>query len=78
MATTKDRLVRHLTGLANRRSTGTVTSDDAQRILNRWHYTGNRNLIGGVLRRNFKSVGYTRSAVDSNKSRTIRVWSKVS
>lgn len=74
-ATTKDRLVRHLTSLAARRGSHTVTSDDAQRILNRWNYTGNRNLIGGVLRQNFRSVGYTRSKVESNKDRTIRVWS---
>lgn len=68
------RLTNHLLSLANRRSTGTVTSDDAQRILNRWNYNGNRNVIGGILRSNFRSVGFTRSTVPTNKDRTIRVW----
>lgn len=74
---TVDRLTKHLLSLANRRTTKTVTSDDAQRILDRWNYDGSRNVIAGVLRSKFKSVGFTRSAVPTNKSRTIRVWKAV-
>lgn len=69
------RLTNHLVSLANRRTTKTVTADDAQRILDRWNYRGRRSVIGGVLRNpTFRSVGYTRSKVPSNRDRTIRVW----
>ena len=67
-------LVKQLTTLGKRRKTRTVTSDDAQRLLDRVGYPGNRNLIGGVLRSHFKSVGFTRSTRPSNRGRTIRVW----
>ena len=69
-----DRLTKHLTSLANRRVGGTVTADDAQRVLDRWNYRGERQVIGNVLRTRFTSVGFARSTVKSNRSRTIRVW----
>ena len=67
-------LVGRLLGIAKRRKTKTVTSDDAQRILDRLDYKASRNLIGGVLRSHFKSVGFVRSTRPSNKGRTVRVW----
>ena len=75
--TITQKLVKHLTSLAGRRANGVVTADDAQRVLNRWNYRGNRSFIGGALLGNFKSVGYTRSITPTNRDRTIRVWKPV-
>ena len=68
---------KYLTTLAKRRikKGEGVTADDAQRYLDRVGYTGNRNFIGGLLRKpNWRSRGFTHSKIPTNHGRTIRVW----
>jgi hypothetical protein len=74
-----NQLTSYLKGLSNRRNSGTVTADDAQKFLNRVGFTGNTverlSVVRSALNEsNFYAIGTVPSSRPVARGRRVTAW----